>query len=262
MAIYTTLKQFYLMKNIKTNLLIITCILFVSCIKEETKTVDQTTKSDLSISFNNTVQGNPINSSNIDYTNASGNKYSVSILKYYVTNIVLVDINNNQYLAKNYNLIDIEEPSQNTFLLKNVPFGTYKSINFILGVDSVRNNSGVQDGFLDPSYGMIWTWNTGYIFFKHEGSFKDSIDNIKPLRFHLGTTPGRGFVEVSLPNISVNNQVSGLTIDFDLNKAYSAKMNINFNFDNDRQSLEEVDRFWIATLKGNLEQSFSFGKIK
>jgi hypothetical protein len=53
-----------------------------------------------------------------------------------------------------------------------------------------------------------------------------------------------------------------LTIDFDLNKAYSSTSNIDFNVDNDRQSTEEVDRFWISNLKNNLEKSFSYKNIE
>jgi hypothetical protein len=216
----------------------------------------------ISIAFNNTVSGMAINNDNTNYTNAIGNKYTVDILKYYVTNIVLEKDNGALFYAKNYNLIDLNETLQNTISLKNVPTGEYTKLRFILGVDSARNTSGLQDGYLDPSYGMIWTWNTGYIFFKHEGNFTNSANQVKLLRFHLGTEVARGFVEVTLPKVNVNGINSKLTIDFDLNKAYSSTSNIDFNVDNDRQSTEEVDRFWISNLKNNLEKSFSYKNIE
>jgi hypothetical protein len=252
------------MKKTILNLLIITSILLVSCEKEETKIpVSNSKTNSLIINFNNTVDGVPINSVSYQYTNAAKNKYSVNLLKYYVTNVVLVSENNEEFFAKNYNLIDMDRPEQNTFTLLNVPCTKYTKMKFILGVDSLRNNSGVQDGFLDPSFGMLWTWNTGYIFFKHEGNYIDSLNKSKPLRFHLGTSPARGFVEFLLPLVEINSSsTKKLTVNFDLNKAYSAKTLIDFNIDNDRQSESAADVFWIANLKTNLEQSFSFGKVE
>jgi hypothetical protein len=40
--------------------------------------------------------------------------------------------------------------------LKNIT-----AIKFLLGVDSLKNVSGIQTGALDPAKGMFWTWNTG-----------------------------------------------------------------------------------------------------
>jgi hypothetical protein len=252
------------MKNLIFNSILLAGFLLVSCTKEETKQTNNNiaTVANLSIAFNNTVSGMAINNDNTNYTNAIGNKYTIDILKYYVTNIVLEKDNGALFYAKNYNLIDLNETLQNTISLKNVPTGEYTKLRFILGVDSARNTSGLQDGYLDPSYGMIWTWNTGYIFFKHEGNFTNSANQVKPLRFHLGTEVARGFVEVTLPKVNVNGINSKLTIDFDLNKAYSSTSNIDFNVDNDRQSTEEVDRFWISNLKNNLEKSFSYKNIE
>lgn len=252
------------MKKTILNLLIITSILLVSCDKEETKIpVSNSKTTNLTINFNNTIDGVSINSVSSQYTNAAKNKYSVSLLKYYVTNIVLVSENNDEFFAKNYNLVDMDRPEQNTFTLLDVPCAKYTKMKFILGVDSIRNKSGLQDGFLDPSFGMLWTWNTGYIFFKHEGNYIDSLNQTKPLRFHLGTSPARGFVEFPLPSVEINSSsTKKLTVNFDLNKAYSAKKIIDFNIDNNRQSESAADVFWIANLKANLEQSFSFGKVE
>jgi hypothetical protein len=208
------------------------------------------------------VAGVPINTVVSEYTNAANNKYTVDLLKYYVTNVVLVNENGSEWLAKNYNLIDLEVPNQNTINLKNVPMGKYTKMTFILGVDSSRNNSGVQDGFLDPSYGMIWTWNTGYIFFKHEGSFTNSLNGKKPLRFHLGTTPARGLVSLTLPAVNLKENTNAFYVNFDLNKAYSAKNIIDFSVDNDRQSSDPADDAWIVNMKNNLENSFDFVKAE
>ena len=250
------------MKTTHLSTLIIAITLLVSCTKETPPPIVTVTTTNLSIAFNNTVNGKTISSSDTNYRNAAGNLYTISLLKYYVTNMVLVDENNKEWFAKNYHLINIDEPTQNTFLLSGIPTAKYTKMKFILGVDSLRNTTGVQDGFLDPSYGMIWDWNTGYIFFKHEGNYKNSLNEIKPLRSHLGKDLGRGNVEVNLPMININGALSKLTIDFDLNKAYGAQNTIDFNIDNDRQSTAAVDTFWMVNIRKNLEKSFTFGKAE
>jgi hypothetical protein len=250
------------MKKIYLSILVITITVLLSCEKDTPPPVIQVTTNDVSITFNNTVNGKTITSSDTNYRNAAGNIYTISLLKYYVTNLVLVDENNKEWFAKNYNLINIDESAQNSFLLKGIPTAKYTKMKFILGVDSVRNKTGVQDGYLDPSYGMIWDWNTGYIFFKHEGNYKNTLNEIKPLRFHLGKDLGRGNVEVDLPMININGALSKLTIDFDLNKAYGAQNTIDFNIDNDRQSEAAADTFWMVNIRRNLEKSFTFSKAE
>lgn len=252
------------MENIAKIALMILSTILISCAKEEVKinNTNVNSSTNVNITFNNVVSNIPINTITSEYTNAANNKYTVDLLKYYVTNVVLVNENGGEWLAKNYNLIDMSVPSQNTISLKNVPMGKYTKMLFILGVDSSRNTSGVQDGFLDPSYGMIWTWNTGYIFFKHEGTYTNSNNEKKPLRFHLGTSPARGFVNITLPAVNLKENTNTFVVNFDLNKAYSSKTIIDFNVDNDRQSSDPADDAWIVNMKNNLENSFSFVKAE
>ena len=48
----------------------------------------------------------------------------------------------------------------------NIPFSKLK---FQLGIDSLTNVSGAMGGDLDPTKGMYWTWQSGYINMKIEG---------------------------------------------------------------------------------------------
>ena len=69
-----------------------------------------------------------------------------------------------------------------------------------MGVDSIRNVSGAQQAALPPSNGMFWSWSTGYIFLKAEGTSPQSANN--SFMFHLG-----GFM-------NPNNIVTNKTTDF------------------------------------------------
>ena len=64
--------------------------------------------------------------------------------------------------------------------------GTYNAISVLLGVDSARNVSGVQSGALDPVKGMFWTWNSGYIYTKLEGTSPSSSQVNGKFEYHIG----------------------------------------------------------------------------
>ena len=78
-----------------------------------------------------------------------------------------------------YHLIDYSNPTsqQFDFVVNQVP----DQFRITLGVDSITNSEGVHGGDLDPTKGMYWSWQSGYIQFKFEGSFKG-----KEYSLHLG----------------------------------------------------------------------------
>jgi len=63
-----------------------------------------------------------------------------------------------------------------------------KTIELMLGVDSLTNVSGAFSGALDPTNGMYWTWQSGYINIKIEGH---SLRTNKPFVYHLGGYQGQ-----------------------------------------------------------------------
>ncbi len=58
----------------------------------------------------------------------------------------------------------------------------YDSIAMQIGVDSTTNVAGILDGDLDPSKGMYWSWQSGYINVKIEAT----LENNDKLIYHLG----------------------------------------------------------------------------
>lgn len=243
-------------------LFVIASILFLgSCKKEEEKAGEkQSSNGIVSIQFDNKVGNDDIQLNQMVYTNPTGNLYSVSMLKYYVSNIELHKIDGASYKAANYELIDVSDPSSLKFDIGELSAGQYDSITFYIGVDQLKNHNGAQDGDLDVSKGMFWTWNTGYIFFKHEGQYKNSSDQTKPLVFHYATDAA--YVKVKLP-IDLNiNGAKTIRMGFDLNSVYSTPVNIDFNVDNNRQSTSAADATWLGNLKGNLSDAFKVLEVK
>jgi hypothetical protein len=91
--------------------------------------------------------------------------------------------------------------SSKHFHIDDLSVGTYTAISFTIGVDSARNTSGAQTGALDPINGMFWTWNTGYIMAKLEGTSPKSTAGDKKFQHHIGGFEG------------ANNAVRNITID-------------------------------------------------
>jgi hypothetical protein len=191
------------------------------------------------------------------YTNGAGEAYNAYMLKYYISHMKLVNENGERVELYEHELLDHSVPASLQLDQVEIPDGHYTSLEFNLGVDSLHNHSGDQAGDLDPMYGMIWTWNTGYIFFKHEGYFTSSTSGTQqPLIYHYGTD--RALAPISLPiQLHVEGNKSIIQLQFDLNKLYSNPNTIAFTGNNNHQSLSAGDIPWINELRANFPNAFS-----
>lgn len=178
------------MKTFAKISLLILVLGFVSC-KKDTKTEPEpetpvTPTGSLKINFENVVDTLDLDFVTT-YTNANGDSYKISKFNYYISNIVITKNDNSTFVESNsYHLVQASVPLSSMITLKNVPLGSYKSLSFMLGVDSTRNCSGAQDGDLAENKGMFWSWNTGYIMLKIEGTSPQSGDPNKALTLHMG----------------------------------------------------------------------------
>ena len=166
--------------------LIAVCLLLFSCKKDNFKSANQHTES-FQIAFKATVDGEDLVFGKV-YKNPFDEDFSVKTFKFYIHGIELENTQTNSIrrLDKNdHFLIATSDPLAASVQLK-LPAGVYDRINFIIGVDSLRNISGAQTGALDPAQGMFWTWSTGYIMVKLEGnsSIASTPDNV--MEYHVG----------------------------------------------------------------------------
>ncbi|MFN4972225.1 MAG: MbnP family protein [Bacteroidota bacterium] len=114
----------------------------------------------------------------------------INTFKYYLTNISLQQSDSSWLtLGETYYLVDHALPKSMKIKL-TAPAGTYTSVRFLIGVDSARNVSGVQDGSLDPALGMFWTWVSGYIQAKLEGKVINRPNAVAPFIHHIGGFSG------------------------------------------------------------------------
>lgn len=121
-----------------------------------------------------------------NYTNFFKQSYSVKTFKFYIHDIEMINTDSGRVFrtsADKYYLVDFSDSTSASIKLSVLPY-QYNRISFMVGIDSARNVSGAQTGALDPANGMFWTWNTGYIMAKLEGSSPYSTSGI--FEYHIG----------------------------------------------------------------------------
>jgi hypothetical protein len=135
-------------------------------------------------------------------------------LKFYISHVKLMKSNSQVWIETNsFHLIDFEENDSNALCL-NIPEELdFDAIQFNLGIDSLTNIAGVYGGDLDPTKGMYWTWQSGYINFKLQGTSDLCTNPKQEFQLHLG-----GYINP----FNCLQQIS-------LKLSNSAQMRINFN---------------------------------
>jgi len=178
-------------------------ILTLASCKKEDAPLNTEEKGTFNLEFENVVNGSPLVLNTQSYSNANGDRFNISVFKYYVSNIKLTKSDGSVYaVPESYLLADAAKPESLLNSLSNIPVGDYTKISFLIGVDKERNLSGAQTGALDPIHGMFWTWNSGYIFVKLEGTSPQSTAANNALTFHIG-----GIVDP-------NNTIRSFSTDF------------------------------------------------
>jgi hypothetical protein len=169
----------------------------------------------------------------LNFDNQHKADFQITTLKFFVSHF---DFYNKQKLIfssnKNGFLIDVSKPESMNQKLEIPVDCNFDELKFYFGIDDKTNNNAISDGDLDPSNGMYWTWQTGYINMKLEGIYNKN----KEFQFHLG-----GFIEpfVSFQTIELNN----------ISNQNEIKIKINLNAFFDKISLNETNTIMSPSKK-------------
>lgn len=135
---------------------------------------------------------------NENYVTAQGDTVKFTTFKYYVSNFEFIKADGSVYTVPKdscYFLVKADDSESQELVIKDLPAGDYKGIRFIIGVDSLKSAAPVDQrtGALDvtgAAADMYWSWNTGYIFVKAEGTSPQSADSLKRFKYHIGLFGG------------------------------------------------------------------------
>lgn len=206
----------------------------------------------LQLVFDNVAGGQDLQLNTGTYRNASGESFTPTTFDYFVSNIKLTTTDGQQYVVpqeSSYFLIKESLPATQTVTLKNVPAGDYASVSFLIGVDSLRSTMdiGQRTGVLDPAgdhtsaNGMYWSWNSGYIFLKLEGtspSAPTDATGSNTFRYHVGFFGGRDTRTINnLKTVTINfgsdrapvtsAQVPTVTVQTDILKIFDGPATVS-----------------------------------
>ncbi len=120
-------------------------------------------------------------------TNKGRGVVQIETLKFYLSQVELYDGDKLVYSeANSYHLIDVEDPESLQFTLRVPEFLSFSTLTFSIGLDSLTNVSGAFGGALDPTNGMYWTWQSGFINFKLEGTADHCPARHHRFQYHIG----------------------------------------------------------------------------
>lgn len=184
------------MKKVVSYIAIAFSLSFFSCDKHDHDSINPNEKGAIEIEFDNVVGDKDLTLHTGVYKNAVGENFTVKVLQYYISNIKLKTADGREYVVpqdESYFLIREHVPASRKIKLTGIPEGDYTEITFMVGVDSLRNTMDVSQrkGVLDigdeeTGKGMYWSWNSGYIFFKIEGTSPQSPREDKAFFYHVG----------------------------------------------------------------------------
>jgi hypothetical protein len=121
------------------------------------------------------------------YRLKNGDSIQFQTLKFYISKIEF--INNEETVwkeNKSFHLMDGNDKKSLSIQLTIPTNIIYTSLKFNIGIDSITNVSGAIGGDLDPTKGMYWTWQSGYINFKIEGKSNLCKTRNNEFQFHIG----------------------------------------------------------------------------
>ncbi|MBO97486.1 MAG: hypothetical protein CMD34_01175 [Flavobacteriales bacterium] len=173
-------------------LFIISLVPFASCKKDEIISNQKIT-----IKFSHTVDGIDLpsccsSSDTLSYTNPYGEKYSVDLLKYIISNLKLHTNNGDSVSLSNVHFINLSEESTLNIEIRDLNLDNYSSLSFVMGLNSEMNT---ENNFINSDFHSSMWWPTqgsgtipsAYHYMKLEGSV-DSIT--KGYKVHTGPTMG------------------------------------------------------------------------
>ena len=205
-----------------------------SCRKKEDPVVPVVNPTgSVKLEFSNKVGTEGLVLNDVWYTNQNGDSFTVSKFNYYISNIKLNNADGGQFIEpESYHLLRHNEPASLEFDIDDVPNGIYKSITFMIGVDSLRNVSGAQTGALTPS-DMFWEWSTGYIMLKFEGNSPQSTQSEGRVQLHMGGFSGANSVLRSITlafpaDVVVNANEPHVHLSADVLELFKSPTVINF----------------------------------
>jgi hypothetical protein len=158
--------------------------------KKDDKTTPPSPSGKIIFSINHQVNGQPLTENDLIYTNATGNEYLITEVKYFISDITFYRHDGSKKVIGDWkDIFYVDENIPETKKMRfydNIPAGTYDSINFVFGISVQKNKSFMYVN--PPEVDMFWpeVLGGGYHYMMINGKWKDTTEVNQPFNFHLG----------------------------------------------------------------------------
>ena len=150
------------------------------------------------------------------FTPDDSNRLQIETLRFYISGIQLLKGGKVVFEEKDsFHLIDASDLKSTQISIERNQSSLYDELKFDLGIDSLTNVSGAMGGDLDPTKGMYWTWQSGYINFKMEGKSKLCKTRNSEFQFHFGGYHQPNYCLQTLRFKISNKSVVNLKVDLE-----------------------------------------------
>lgn len=213
-------------------LLISAFFLLFACSEKEPTLTPQPRGGEIKVHLNHTVNGKTAERDQYLYMTEAGDSFQVTLLQYFVSNFEFHSPETGWKKMDQYQLIRLNEAGTHDFTIKDLPFGDYDSIRFYVGLDSATNHDIDKEVDLDPSHEMVWTWNTGYIFYMFEGKFINTNTMVVPFAYHIGMDAYLMKYELPIQNIkslSTSATQANLELQLEIDQIFRSPTLIELN---------------------------------
>jgi hypothetical protein len=172
------------------------------------------------LTFSPTFKNSVVSFNTTYFKLSGGDSIQFETLKFYISSLEFFYDDKLVWKEENsFHLIDATDVKTKTVTLKSTTASPFNKIKFNIGIDSITNYGGAMGGDLDPTKGMYWTWQNGYINFKLEGKSNLCKTQKNEFQFHLGgyQYPYNTLQSVVLMLKSKNN----MDVNIDLEKLFT-----------------------------------------
>lgn len=218
------------MKTFRTLFFLCIALIAASCIKA-------TCHGNLDVRISYTANGEPLVTDTLAYTNEAGNRYLVTEVQWFISNVSLCDENGDTHPLGHIFYIDTNIPESQTLTVASLPCGHYTTLRFTFGLDQEDNVTGL---FVNPpENNMFWpeALGGGYHYMKLNGKYLDASDNLVPLNIHLGigqnadhTQFYQNYFTVELPiDINIKEGENHLFLDMNIDHWFCNPHVYDFN---------------------------------
>jgi hypothetical protein len=163
---------------------------FLSACKKGDNTPPPAPSGTIIFSMEHQVDGEPLKENELIYSNAAGNEYLITEVKYFISDITFYRNDGSAKVISEWKdifYIDEDIPETKTIqFFDKILTGTYDSISFIFGITEEKNKSFMYVN--PPEVNMFWpeVLGGGYHYMMINGKWKNEAGFITPFDFHLG----------------------------------------------------------------------------